>query len=59
MDSGWMYAANKIAAARDVARLAYNDIDAEIAIASEYGVFLDDMTDDEVDEFYSLVDSYR
>ncbi len=59
-DGGWMYAAAKLAAAKELANrpdAQYNST-LQNEICREYGIFLDNMTDDEISEFEHLIQSY-
>lgn len=59
-DGGWMYANSKLAAAMELARTpqAANNPVLQDEICRHYGIFLDNMTDDEIDELSALVQSY-
>lgn len=58
-DGGWCYANSLIAAAREVADKInqYGSINAT-EICYDYGIFIDQMTDAEREEFRGLVESY-
>ncbi len=59
-DGGWMYVNAKIAAARELARRPETMCNPSLQdeICRSYGVFIDSMTDDEVDEFEHLIESF-
>ena len=60
-DGSWTYANSLIAAAREVARTPFTIYDPirMDQICRNYGLFLDQMTDDEYEEFELLVEEYK
>lgn len=56
-DGGWIYANSKLAAAMELARRpdAVNNPSLQDEICRNYGIFLENMTDDEFEEFENIV----